>query len=211
MFGARFIVSFLVIVLIEIYFLQAVKIFSQDFSPNRRNFFIYFTYALGIVNLVLGMIAIFYPPPNWNDALRMVFSISLILFVCKALSCSFLLIDDIIRVGKMIYLSLISRAETIPALPAGISRSKFISQVAVGFASIAGLSFIYGMMRGAYKYRVHNVKVPSPNLPAAFDGYKIVQISDIHTGSFLNNSALIKAFDIVMQQNADVILFTGDL
>jgi len=212
MFGTRFIISFIVIVLIEFYFMQAVKTFSQDFTPGKRNFFIYFTYLLALINLGLGMASIFYPPPNWNDTLRMVFSISLILFVCKIFSCSFLLIDDIIRIGKMIYANLSSsRAETIPALPAGIPRSKFISQVVVGFASIAGLSFIYGMVRGAYKYRVHNVKIPSSNLPEAFNGYKIVQISDIHTGSFMNNGALTKAFEIVMKQGADLILFTGDL
>jgi predicted MPP superfamily phosphohydrolase len=53
--------------------------------------------------------------------------------------------------------------------------------------------------------------VPSPNIPDAFHGYKIVQISDIHTGSFMDTSALHKAFDIIMQQGADLILFTGDL
>jgi hypothetical protein len=53
--------------------------------------------------------------------------------------------------------------------------------------------------------------VPSPNLPESFHGFKIVQLSDIHTGSFMNENALTKAFDIVMQQGADLILFTGDL
>ncbi|MGZ3884494.1 MAG: metallophosphoesterase, partial [Bacteroidia bacterium] len=51
----------------------------------------------------------------------------------------------------------------------------------------------------------------SPNLPEAFDGFKIVQISDIHCGSFLSDAALIKAFDILHKQKPDLILFTGDL
>jgi predicted MPP superfamily phosphohydrolase len=86
-----------------------------------------------------------------------------------------------------------------------------MSQLAVTFTVIPAIGFIYGMVKGAYKYRVHNVKVPSPNLPDAFNGFKIVQVSDIHTGSFMDNTALHKAFDIVMAQNADLILFTGDL
>jgi predicted MPP superfamily phosphohydrolase len=81
----------------------------------------------------------------------------------------------------------------------------------MAFTVIPALGFIYGMVRGAYKYRVHKVKVPSPDIPEAFHGFKILQLSDIHTGSFLDNSALNRAFDIAMKQGADIILFTGDL
>jgi hypothetical protein len=86
-----------------------------------------------------------------------------------------------------------------------------MSQIAIAFTVIPAIGFIYGMVRGAYRYRVHRVQVPSKNLPDAFHGFKIVQVSDIHTGSFIDNSALSKAFDIVMQQKPDLILFTGDL
>jgi uncharacterized protein len=103
------------------------------------------------------------------------------------------------------------KAETISEAGKGISRLKFFSQLAITFTIVPAIGFIYGVVRGAYKYRVHKVKVPSPNLPPAFEGFKIVQLSDIHTGSFLDNTALHGAFDIVMQQGADMILFTGDL
>lgn len=58
---------------------------------------------------------------------------------------------------------------------------------------------------------MHSVKVPSPKIPHAFDGFKIVQLSDIHVCSFSDTTALNRAFDIVMQQKPDLILFTGDL
>lgn len=93
----------------------------------------------------------------------------------------------------------------------GISRIKFFSQLAVTFTVIPAIGFIYGMVRGAYNYRVHKVKVPSPNLPEAFNGFKIVQLSDIHVGSFLNAEPLKKAFDMVLAESPDMILFTGDL
>jgi len=67
------------------------------------------------------------------------------------------------------------------------------------------------MVRGAYKYRVHKVKIDSPNLPESFNGFKIVQISDMHTGSFMSTSPIATAFEIISQQKADLILFTGDL
>ena len=67
------------------------------------------------------------------------------------------------------------------------------------------------MVRGAYKFRVHKVKVTSPNLPEAFEGFKIVQISDIHCGSFMSTEPLIKAFSMVLDHKPDAIFFTGDL
>ncbi|NBQ46842.1 MAG: metallophosphoesterase, partial [Sphingobacteriia bacterium] len=87
----------------------------------------------------------------------------------------------------------------------------FFSQLAVTFTVIPAVGLIYGIVRGAYKYRVHQVKVPSPKIPAGFDGFKIVQLSDIHTGSFSDTKALNRAFDLVMAEKPDLILFTGDL
>jgi predicted MPP superfamily phosphohydrolase len=92
-----------------------------------------------------------------------------------------------------------------------ISRLKFLSYLAVTFTVIPAVSFLYGMVRGAYKYRVHKVKVSSPNLPEAFEGFKMVQLSDMHCGSFMSPDPLIKAFNIVMDQKPDAIFFTGDL
>jgi predicted MPP superfamily phosphohydrolase len=207
----RVIIFFLIITVVEIYFLQAVKTFVQDFSPNKKTIILYTAYGLALLSFALGLTSLFYPPPNWNNFFRFVLAVALILVVCKVLGIVFLLIDDIIRLFRWIF-SLFkgSSGETSEAANK-ISRLKFMSQIAITFTVIPAIGFIYGMVRGAYKYRVHNVKVPSPNLPDAFHGFKIVQISDIHTGSFMDNSALIKAFGIVMQQKADLILFTGDL
>lgn len=63
------------------------------------------------------------------------------------------------------------------------------------------------MVRGAYKYRVHKVKVSSPNLPEAFEGFKIVQLSDMHCGSFMSPDPLIKAFNIVMEPKSQMPFF----
>ncbi|ULT45957.1 metallophosphoesterase [Niabella defluvii] len=71
-------------------------------------------------------------------------------------------------------------------------------------------SFIYGLSN-KYNYQVKSIKIPFANLPAAFKGLKIVHISDIHTGSFTNYKAVNKGIDLILSQNADLILFTGDL
>jgi uncharacterized protein len=207
----RFIIIFLLITAVELYFLQAVKTFSQDFSAGKKNAMLYTAYALAALNFLLGIVAAFYPPPNWNGTLRFISMGLIILALCKLLGISFLVIDDVIRLFRWIF-SFIKNApaETVE-VSHKISRLKFMSQLAITFTVVPAIGFLYGMVKGAYKYRVHNVKVPSPNIPEAFNGFKIVQISDIHTGSFLDNSHLIKAFNIVMAQKADLILFTGDL
>jgi len=208
---ARLIIFFLIVSVVEIYFLQAVKTFVRDFTGSSKNITLYTAYAMAGITFVIGLVAMFYPPPNWNTFFRFIMAITLILFVCKLIGCQFLIIDDIIRFFRWIIGLFRKKAEVAGEEVYKIDRLKFLSQLAVTFTVIPAVGFIYGMVKGAYKYKVHNVKVPSSKIPAAFNGFKIVQVSDIHTGSFMDNTALHKAFDIVMQQGADLILFTGDL
>jgi predicted MPP superfamily phosphohydrolase len=70
---------------------------------------------------------------------------------------------------------------------------------------------LYGMVRGAFNYKVHRVKVSLPNLPESFVGLRIVQISDLHIGSFISSEPLERAFEMVNAQKPDIIFFTGDL
>ena len=208
----RFLILFIVIILVEWYFLQALKLISIDYSPNKRKILLYIAYSFAAFNLIVGAIALVYPPPEWNNLFRFVSSLGLILMVCKLIGCSFLLIDDIIRLFRWI-ISLFQKTpiEAIEGTTNHISRLKFLSQVAVTFTVAPAISFIYGMVRGAYKYRVHTVKVTAPNLPDAFVGFKIVQLSDMHCGSFYSTEPLVKAFKIALEQKPDIIFFTGDL
>jgi hypothetical protein len=96
----RFLILFIVIVLIEWYFLQAVKTVSIDYTPNKRKLILYIAYSLAAFNLIVGIVALFYPPPEWNNFFRFVSSLGLILMLCKLIGCTFLLIDDAIRLFK---------------------------------------------------------------------------------------------------------------
>lgn len=206
----RFLIFFTIICIIEIYFLQAVRTFSRDFSQRNRNIVVYTAYFLFAFNFILGCVSLFYPPPEWNSFFRFLSSLFLVLVVCKLFGISFLIIDDVIRLFRWIF-KLFGIGTASDLAGPGISRIKFISQLAITFTVIPAISFLYGMVRGAYKYRVHKVKINFPNLPGEFHGFKIVQISDMHTGSFMSNSPVKTAFEIVMNQKADMILFTGDL
>jgi predicted MPP superfamily phosphohydrolase len=207
----RILIFSTLIILIEVYFLQAVKTFVQDFSQGKKTVLLYTTYAIACVSILMAIVAVVYPPPNWTPFFRFLSSILIIVVLCKLIGCTFLLIDDIIRLFRWIFSFFKAKPEQAVEAAAGISRLKFLSQIAITFTVVPAIGFIYGMVSGAYKYRVHKVKLPSSNIPKEFDGFKIVQLSDIHTGSFLNEDGLKKAFEIVAEQNADLILFTGDL
>lgn len=71
---------------------------------------------------------------------------------------------------------------------------------------------LYGTMAGITRFEVKEVNFYSDRLPKGFDGYRIVQISDLHTGSWQNKpQAIERLVEMVNAQQADLILFTGDL
>lgn len=137
-------------------------------------------------------------------------SILFVLFASKLIGCVFLLVDDVLRIFRWGF----QLATTInePEKREGISRLKFLTYLSATFFTIPFVSLVYGAVRGVFRIKTHTVKLNFPNLPEAFSGLKIVQISDIHTGSFADDTTHIaNAFDKVMELKPDVIFFTGDL
>lgn len=92
-----------------------------------------------------------------------------------------------------------------------LARRQFASKIALGMASIPFASMVWGIAKTAYDFKIHSVKVNSPKIPTPFKGLKIVQISDIHTGSLQSKHQLQKAVDLVNKLKPDIIVFTGDL
>ncbi|MCI2228692.1 metallophosphoesterase [Polaribacter sp. MSW13] len=103
--------------------------------------------------------------------------------------------------------SIVSTEETKPLA----SRRKFISQIALGLAAIPFASFIYGIIQGKYNYKVIKYQLSFKDLPDAFDGYTITQISDIHSGSFTNKEKIQYGVNLINEQKSDLMLFTGDI
>jgi predicted MPP superfamily phosphohydrolase len=84
-------------------------------------------------------------------------------------------------------------------------------KLALGFSAIPLVGMTYGIFSGAHDYRVRKHKVKLPNLPDSFEGLKILQISDIHAGSFFNKEAVMRGIQMINDQKPDIIFFTGDL
>ncbi|WP_394773749.1 metallophosphoesterase [Flavobacterium sp.] len=132
----------------------------------------------------------------------------LLVYVPKIVLTLVMFGEDIFRIGASIlnyFMYNASRSEMMP------NRRKFISQIALGLAAVPFLSLIYGIFEGKYNFKVFKQTIYFPDLPDAFDGFKITQISDVHSGSFDNPDKINYAIDLINQQEADMILFTGDI
>jgi predicted MPP superfamily phosphohydrolase len=91
------------------------------------------------------------------------------------------------------------------------ARRKFISELAILLAAFPFFGFFYAMIRGKYDYKVHRQTIYYDDLPEAFDGFTITQLSDIHSGSFDNVAAMQRGIDLAQAQKSDLFVFTGDL
>ena len=131
----------------------------------------------------------------------------LIIYTPKLILTLFMLGEDIFRVGSG-STRFFMQSENFEFLN---SRRKFVSQIGLGLAAIPFASLIYGVTVGKYNYKVIKQRIYFPDLPEAFDGFKITQISDVHSGSFDNAEKINYAIDLVNEQDSDMVLFTGDI
>ena len=144
---------------------------------------------------------------GWTQAISFSLGLFLALMVFQMILVLFLAFEDLIRLSQAIYRFFIEQGEG-DYFP---SRRKFISQIALGIAAIPFASLLIGMFKGKYNYKVLHYALAFDDLPEAFDGYTITQISDIHSGSFDNPEKVKYGVDLINQQQSDVILFTGDI
>ena len=134
----------------------------------------------------------------------------LLIYIPKLVFILFNFIDDIWHLGK-VTTSKIKRGKTSEFEGEKITRNRFITRAGIITAGIPFLSLIYGIAWGKFNFIVRKTNIEFKNLPKIFNGFKIVQISDFHLGSFLNHKDKIEEIvQLVNNQNADVILFTGD-
>jgi len=131
----------------------------------------------------------------------------LILYIPKILLMLFMFGEDVYRLSSGL-INMASKSREGDFLP---DRRKFISTIALGIAAIPFLSLAYGMTWGKYNFKVIRQKVFFPDLPDAFDGFKITQISDVHSGSFDDPEKISYAIDLINEQESDMCLFTGDI
>jgi predicted MPP superfamily phosphohydrolase len=92
-----------------------------------------------------------------------------------------------------------------------ISRSQFLSRVGLLVAAVPMALIGDGIIRGRYNYRVHHITLRSRHLPPAFNGFRIAQLSDVHSGSFDSVDDVKRGLKMLQDEAPDLILFTGDM
>lgn len=200
-----------ILLVIDFYAFQAIRtVMAQSEQMWKRTISIAYwaITAITLASIIYFFFFDFYSVPKWFRVY--VISSLFVFYVPKLILNVFLLLDDSIRLGKWT-VSLFTPGQSDAGSSAGISRSQFLAQTGLLVGGFFLFQFIYGMVRTAFNYQVRRVKIPIRNLPDAFNGFRIVQISDIHTGSFTSDSPLREAVKLVNEQNPDAIFFTGDL
>ena len=200
----RWLITLLLLVFFQWYSYQALK----TAISNRWILYGYVFFTVIIVGNLLFYTLIL--ERNTTNEPRLMYAIGffLSLLIFQLLVSVILLAEDVFRIPQALYSFLKRVPEQTQFIP---SRRKIISQIALGLASIPFASLLYGMYRGKYNYKVLSYKLEFEDLPDAFDGFKITQISDIHSGSFDNQTKVQYGVDLVNQQKSDLVLFTGDL
>lgn len=211
----RFFTFYLVVVtlvlLIDVYAFQAFRTAARDLSPAARKTVTWVYWGFTLLTVAAMTTAFFIPFDHWNKGVRMyLFSFILLLYLTKIIVLPFVFMDDFLR-GITWLTRLFSNKDAAGVATGGISRSKFISQAAMVAGGIPLALGIHGMLRNAYNYKIHRVRVNLPHLPESFNGLKIVQISDIHSGSFVARSSVERGIEMINRETPDLVFFTGDL
>ena len=210
----RIIIVAVVLFLLDVYVFQGVKVLMQQRSPNfqRTVMIIYWGItALSIGTLLIGQWIDWH---TWPKTLRVYsFAFIFIIYSAKIIVTIFLLVDDLIRLGRLAFLWIASLFSSNKDVTESFRVSRLDFLVKSGFivAALPFFSLLYGMIRGTYNFQIHKSKLTFANLPEPFEGLKVIQISDIHTGSFNTVEHLATAVEMILEQKPDLIFFTGDL
>jgi predicted MPP superfamily phosphohydrolase len=210
----------LILLVVDFYVFQAIKTSFQHQSENKRKWIMrgyWFVVGITIAGVFLGIFL------SIGRVLRTVLFVWFFIhYFSKLFALPFLLIDDIRRGLIWVLRALRLRSGTaeetvstdleITAVKNGMTRSEFLSKTGLVVAGIPFITMNYGMLsNNVYDYQIKRRTIYLPNLPKSFDGIKIGQISDVHSGSFYNKTAVQGGVDMLNAEKCDVIFFTGDL
>lgn len=202
------------ILVLDLYTYKGVRLLTTSFRNKVLRSIIHVGYWLvtaAAISAVIWLAANLRDVQDSRDYRTFFTLAGLVLLVVapKLIFIAFHLADDLFYLLKRLFRkATLSKSEKTN----GISRAKFLTQIGLGLAAIPFIGMIYGMLQGRFNFRVVNEMVSAPNLPPAFSGLRIVQISDAHLGSFYHNYAAVEPFfKMVNDLRPDLIVFTGDI
>ena len=200
----RWLFIIVVIAFIEIYAFQAFKTLIKA----KSILVVYEVLSALVLVYLVWSFSQFDRSVGQNKQSLITIGLLLVVFVPKLLLTVFMFGEDLFRLIRGLTNYFVEHDNPSSYIP---ERRKFVSQIALVIAAIPFASLIYGIFEGKYNFKVIKQQVFFPDLPDAFDGFKITQISDVHSGSFDNHEKIEYAIDLINQQETDMILFTGDI
>ncbi|MBN1597114.1 MAG: metallophosphoesterase [Bacteroidales bacterium] len=209
-----FIILFLGIV--DFYTFRSLRIVTSDLSATAKLIINILFWLIPVIIISLMFILAFNMRKTFTTGMFRVWYFLMgffaIFYIPKLVIIPFQLGNDLVRLSGFIISKLSgvgTRAENAGEI---MSRAEFLTKTGIIVAAIPFVSVIHGIVRGRFNYKVKNLKLSFSNLPEAFNGFRVLQISDWHIGSFsfLHNKVK-ESIDLINKQNADIILFTGDM
>ena len=191
--------------LIEYHVFQAVQLLTLK-SRLWVTRWVWSSYWLWVVLMIASFMLYIQLDSTLYAGLRVFISaLFFINLIGKLFACLMLLGDDLRRLISYLTQFVISKDDARIA-----GRTAFIGKAALLTGTLPMMGLLFGISSGAHDYRIRRRNIYSPHLPKAFDGIRLIQISDIHTGSFFNKTAVRGGVDIINQERGDIVLFTGD-
>lgn len=201
------------LLLLDWYIYKAVISIRPNWNKKQRKNFTVIWWGYSFL-LILGVFAgIFFNIRLTSRAIILV--AFFITFVAKVFVILFLFIDDLRRCLIWVKRKLVAEREekSVHGTEATntIPRSEFLFKAGVAVAAVPFASLSWGIISGAYDYQVKRRTLYLKNLPKAFEGIKLGQLSDIHCGSFYNQKAVLGGVEMLLSEKPDFVFFTGDL
>ena len=201
----------LLFLIIDYYVFQAVLTVSKDWSSAWQKIFRFGFWIPTVLSLLALMWWSFGDPYKYSPGFRNWVLTGLVAtYFSKTFAVAFLFVDDLGR-GVRWLAKLFEKGSNENLSGEAITRSEFLSKTALVAAAVPFGTMVYGVISGAHDYRIRRQTIKLPNLPSSFEGIKIAQLSDIHSGSFFNKTAVRGGVEMVLGEKPDLIFFTGDL
>jgi uncharacterized protein len=200
-----------VLLLIDWYLFQAIITITRDWTSVWRQIVRYSFWIPTLLSVGGILYYVVGDPYSLSQNARSIILTSFFgIYLSKLFGIIVLFVDDLHRGVKWVA-RLFYRGASGELPGDAISRSEFLSKTAMIATAIPFGAMAYGVISGAHDYRVRRKTIYLPNLPKSFDGITIGQLSDIHSGSFFNKTAVKGGVEMLLNEKPDVIFFTGDL
>ena len=199
-------------ILVDLYSWQGFKVFFQRKSASKLQKIKYIHFGLTLFIAILFVATIFITALQTSLYFRTyVSAILIIIYLSKFIQCVFLAIDDVYRLVRWAFKKMTHSKTANPKAENSISRAQFLATTGVIAGGIPLVLLTKGIFKGAYDYQIHRVPLYLKNLPTSFEGLKVAQLSDIHSGSLFDKDSVHKGIQLLLNEKPDLIFFTGDL